>query len=43
LDVVRGAILVVRTVFEDKTLKEELPGYKNYAERVRYKLVPGLW
>jgi protein-S-isoprenylcysteine O-methyltransferase Ste14 len=35
--------LVVRTVLEDKTLRNELPGYKEYAQRVRYRLVPGLW
>lgn len=35
--------LVVQTVLEDRTLQNELPGYKQYAERVRYRLVPGLW
>ena len=43
LDVVRSVILVVRTVFEDKTLQEELSGYKGYAKRVPYKLVPYIW
>jgi hypothetical protein len=28
---------------EDRTLQNELPGYKEYAQRVRYKLVPGVW
>jgi protein-S-isoprenylcysteine O-methyltransferase Ste14 len=36
-------LLVVRTVLEDRTLKEELPGYKEYAQRVWYRLVPGVW
>ncbi len=36
-------ILVVRTVFEDNTLKKELEGYKDYANRVRYRLIPGIW
>ncbi len=36
-------LLVVRTVLEDRTLREELPGYKEYAQRVRYKLVPWVW
>ena len=36
-------LLVVRTVLEDKTLRNELPGYEGYAQRVRYRLVPGLW
>ena len=36
-------LLVVRTVLEDRTLRAELPGYKEYAQRVRYRLVPGVW
>ena len=36
-------LLVVRTALEDKTLREELPGYAEYAQRVRYRLLPGLW
>jgi len=36
-------LLVVRTVLEDKTLQEELPGYKEYTQKVKYRLVPGLW
>jgi protein-S-isoprenylcysteine O-methyltransferase Ste14 len=41
-----GIIIILfffRTVFEDKTLLEELPGYKEYAQRVRYRLIPGVW
>jgi protein-S-isoprenylcysteine O-methyltransferase Ste14 len=38
-----SVILVVRTVFEDRTLQEELEGYKEYAKRVRYRLIPGVW
>jgi len=34
---------VVRTIFEDRTLMEELDGYRDYAQRVWYRLVPGLW
>ena len=37
-----GAI-IVRTALEDQTLCEELDGYADYARRVRYRLVPGLW
>jgi protein-S-isoprenylcysteine O-methyltransferase Ste14 len=33
-------IAVIRTVLEDKTLQEELPGYREYACRVRYRLIP---
>jgi protein-S-isoprenylcysteine O-methyltransferase Ste14 len=35
--------LVVRTTLEDKTLREELAGYEEYARDVHYRLVPGLW
>ncbi len=37
------SILVVRTALEDRMLRRELQGYKEYAGRVRYRLVPGLW
>lgn len=36
-------LFVLRTSLEDKTLYEELPGYREYAERVRYRLIPGIW
>lgn len=36
-------LFVIRTSFEDKTLQEELPGYKDYAQKVRYRLFPGIW
>ncbi len=36
-------VLVVRIVLEDRTLQEELEGYKEYAARVRYRLIPGIW
>jgi protein-S-isoprenylcysteine O-methyltransferase Ste14 len=36
-------ILLVRTAWEDKTLFEELDGYAEYAERVRFRLIPGVW
>jgi protein-S-isoprenylcysteine O-methyltransferase Ste14 len=35
--------VVVRTSLEDRTLSPELAGYQEYAERVRYRLVPGVW
>lgn len=34
---------IVRTSLEDRTLHEELPGYKEYAKEVRYRLLPGIW
>lgn len=36
-------VLVYRTSLEDKTLQRELPGYADYAQRTRYRLLPGLW
>ncbi len=36
-------ILIVRTVLEDNTLKKELEGYKDYANRVPHRLLPGIW
>jgi protein-S-isoprenylcysteine O-methyltransferase Ste14 len=36
-------IAIVRTTLEDRTLQEELPGYKEYAQRVRYRLIPGIY
>jgi protein-S-isoprenylcysteine O-methyltransferase Ste14 len=38
-----GLVTVLRTLLEDRTLKAELPGYREYARRVRYRLLPGLW
>jgi protein-S-isoprenylcysteine O-methyltransferase Ste14 len=43
-----GAPLIVagvapRAVFEERLLKQHLPGYADYMERVRYRLVPGVW
>ena len=38
-----AAVLVVRTVLEDRTLREKLPGYRDYALQVRWRLLPGLW
>ena len=39
-----GALLfVIRTALEDKTLQEELPGYAEYMQLTRYRLLPGIW
>ena len=34
---------VIRTAIEDKTLMGELSGYQEYADEVRYRLIPGIW
>ena len=36
-------IAVVRTALEDRTLQKELPGYRKYADRVRFRLIPGVY
>jgi len=36
-------VMIVRTALEDKTLQEELPGYKEFARKTRYRLIPGIW
>ncbi len=36
-------LLVVRTALEDKTLQSELPGYREYTQKTRYRLLPGVW
>jgi hypothetical protein len=33
----------IRTALEDKTLHEELSGYREYAQQTRYRLIPGVW
>ncbi len=35
--------IVRRTAMEDRLLHDALPGYTEYAARVRYRLIPGLW
>lgn len=41
--VLLSVALVVRTGLEDRTLQGRLEGYGDYARRVRYRLLPGLW
>ncbi|MGD0781158.1 MAG: isoprenylcysteine carboxylmethyltransferase family protein, partial [Dehalococcoidales bacterium] len=36
-------LILLRTALEDRALREELTGYKEYAAQVRYRLVPGIW
>jgi protein-S-isoprenylcysteine O-methyltransferase Ste14 len=38
-----AVVTVARTALEDKTLLEELDGYQEYAQQVRYRLLPGVW
>jgi len=36
-------LFIIRTSLEDKTLKNELAGYLEYANKVKYKLIPFIW
>jgi len=36
-------LMIIRTLFEDRTLHRELNGYSEYAKRVRYRLFPWIW
>ncbi len=36
-------ILLVRAVLEERTLRQELPGYDDYMTRVKYRLIPYVW
>ncbi len=38
-----AVLFILRTALEDRTLQAELPGYADYARRVRYRLLPGIW
>ncbi len=35
--------IIFRTYYEDKKLHEELEGYKEYAKKTRYKIIPEIW
>ena len=36
-------MFIAKTVFEDRKLQAELDGYREYAQHVRYRLLPGVW
>jgi len=36
-------ILVVRILNEEHVLERDLPGYKEYKQKTRYRLLPGIW
>ena len=43
LGLVYGALILRRVRFEDNVLLANLAGYRDYVQRVRYRLVPGIW
>jgi protein-S-isoprenylcysteine O-methyltransferase Ste14 len=38
-----AGVVLLRTALEDRILLAELDGYEEYAQRVRYRLLPGIW
>ena len=36
-------LYVIRTAMEDKTLLQELQGYADYKQKVKYRLIPNIW
>jgi protein-S-isoprenylcysteine O-methyltransferase Ste14 len=38
-----SVLFIIRTVSEDSVLKKELNGYRDYTNKVRYRLIPGIW
>jgi len=36
-------LILRRTILEDRYLRQHMEGYVGYAERVRYRLLPGVW
>lgn len=41
--IVACTVLIIRTIFEDRFLKKNLSGYKDYIQKTRYMLLPGIW
>ena len=41
--IVLVAVFLRRVAMEDRLLRAELEGYADYARRVRYGLMPGVW
>ena len=36
-------LLIRRTILEERTLLKELPGYKDYMAKVKYRFIPYVW
>ena len=43
LFVIYPAVIAVRIRGEEKLLEEELPGYKEYKKKVKYRMIPFIW
>ncbi len=35
--------MIIRTLLEERMLNEELSGYLEYTQRVKYRFIPGVW
>lgn len=38
-----AALFILRTRLEDQTLQAELPGYREFTQKTKYRLFPGVW
>jgi protein-S-isoprenylcysteine O-methyltransferase Ste14 len=43
IGLVMSGLILRRVMFEDAFLKKNLDGYAAYSDRVRHRLIPGLW
>ena len=43
LAVAIATVIIIRTELEDEMLKKGLSGYKEYSEKVKYRLIPFIW
>ena len=41
--IICAILMIARTALEDKTLQAELPGYVEYTQHTRFRLLPGVW
>lgn len=41
--VLGSTVLYIRSINEERVLAEELPGYREYMQKVRHRLIPGLF
>jgi protein-S-isoprenylcysteine O-methyltransferase Ste14 len=41
--IIAAVCIIIATSSEDRMLQTELPGYQDYVQKVRYRLVPGIW
>ena len=37
------AVVIARLLNEERVLERDLPGYREYRQRVRHRLIPGVW